>query len=119
MGAGDPGGVPTTWGRVAAMANPLTGGAQRRGALPWSMGRMTCGNRAKCVCGVGVPECPNVPVSFPGASQAGFSLAPQVAEGTAVGPILPPHSPEVSERLGPGAGMLGLLGVSVTRVGPG
>lgn len=80
---------------------------------------MTCGNRAKRVCGVGVPECPNVPVSFPGASREGFSLAPQVAEGTALGPVPPPHSLEVSEHLGPGAGMLGLPGVSVTRVGPG
>ena len=82
------------------MANPLTGGAQlekagvwlQEGALPWSMGRMTYGKRAKRVCGVGVPECLNVPVSFPGASRAGFSLAPQGTEGTALGPVPPPYS---------------------------
>lgn len=35
MGAGDPGGIPTTWRRVAAMANPLTGGAQLEKAGVW------------------------------------------------------------------------------------
>ena len=53
---------------------------------------MTCGKRDKYVCGVGVPECLNVPMSFPGASWAGFSLAPQGTEGTALGPVPPPYS---------------------------
>ena len=34
-GAGDPGGIPTTWRRVAAMGNPLTGGAQLEKAGVW------------------------------------------------------------------------------------
>lgn len=73
------------------------------------MGRMTCGNRAKRVSGVGVPvsKCAG---EFSRTLQAGFSLAPQVTEGTALGPVPPPPSLQVFELLGPGVGMLGLLG---------
>lgn len=75
--------------------------------------------------------CPNVLLSSPEASRAGASLAHQVTEGGDLGPASPPCSLQSSESLGlgtacsdthtrevPGAGVLELLGVSITRAEP-
>lgn len=74
--------------------------------------------------------CPNVLLRSPDASRAGASLAHQVTEGGDHGPASPPCSLQ-SESLGlgmacsnthtrevPGAGVLELLGVSITRAEP-
>ena len=87
-----------------------TGGERCHG--PWGERR---GKRAKRVSGVGVPECPNVLASFPGLSRQGSPWLPRSLRAL---PVPPSPSLQVSELLGPGAGMLGLLGVSVTRAGP-